>query len=246
MTILAWQRGGIDRGCSVVLLHTWASDGTRDWEATGVAAALAKAGIVSFVPDLPGHGESADILVPPDADPARWAAHACLVDLERMGVGRCSVVGYADGGPVAGHLAVRAPERIDRLVLIGCDDIVEVPNAAEIAAALRDNGAPVWHPEAAELVALGRRDRRHHLPTLAQWVEHRRWPAAPRLGALRLPVLLAVGADDPRRDRAPRLAQLFHDARLVTVPGDHQSSLSSPELARQLVDFLAPGVRQGR
>ncbi len=244
MTILAWRQSGIDRGHSVVLLHTWGSDGVEDWDRSGVAAALANAEIVSFVPDLPGHGESADILIPPDADPARWAAHACLVDMDRMGITRFSVVGYGDGGPVAGHLAARAPDRVERLVLIGCDDVVEVPFAAEIAAALRDPTASMWHPEAAELVARGRRDRRHHLPTLAQWIEQRTWPAAPRLGALRTPVLLAVGTEDPRRDRAPRLAQLFHDARLVAVPGDHQTSLSCPELARHLVEFLTSGVRQ--
>lgn len=239
MTILAWQRGGLQTSPAVVLVHTWASDGTTDWDRTGVAATLARAGLSPLAPDLPGHAESADVLIPPDVDPARWTAHACLADLDRMMIGRCAVVAYADGGPVAGHLAVRAPDRIDRLVLIGCDDIVEVPHAEEIAAALRDLDATVWHPEAAALVARARADRRHHLPTLAQWIERRCWPAAPRLGALRLPVLLAVGTRDPHRNRVPRLAQLFHDARLVTVPGDHRTALSSAELASQVADFLA-------
>ncbi|MGH8884087.1 MAG: alpha/beta fold hydrolase [Egibacteraceae bacterium] len=236
MTILAWQRGG--DGPSVVAVHTWASDGTADWDRTGIAAALTKAGLSVLAPDLPGHAESADVLVPPDAEPARWTAHACLADLDRIGVDTVAVMAYADGGPVAGHLVASAPDRVDRLVLIGCDDVVEVPHAAEIAAALSDPGATVWHPEAAEIVARARIDRRHHLPTLAQWIERRRWPAAPRLGALRLPVLLAVGARDPHRARAPRLGQLFHDARLVTVPGDQRGALSSPQLARQVTDFL--------
>jgi pimeloyl-ACP methyl ester carboxylesterase len=243
VTILAWQRGGGDRSCCVVLLHTWASDGTADWEQTGVAAALAQAWMSSFVPDLPGHGESSDILIPPETDPARWTAQACLTDLDRMGIRRFAVVGYADGGPVAAHLAARSPERIDRLVLIGCDD-AEMPHAHEAASALRDPATRVWNPGVAEIVARARRDRRHHLPTLAQWIERRRWPAAPRLSALRVPVLLAVSAEDPRRASLPRLAQLFHDARLVTVPDGSTSLLCSQELVRQLVDFLAPAVRQ--
>jgi pimeloyl-ACP methyl ester carboxylesterase len=236
VTILAWQRGG--NGPPVVLVHTWASDATADWDRTGLAAALAKAGLSVLAPDLPGHANSADILIPPDTEPARWAAHACLADLDRMGVDTFAVVAYADGGPVGGHLVATVPERVDRLVLIGCDDVVEVPHATEAATALRDPGATVWHPEAAELVAHARADRRHHLPTLTQWIERRQWPAAPRLGVLHLPVLLAVGTHDPHRIRAPRLGQLFHDARLVTVPGDQRSALSSKELASQVADFL--------
>jgi pimeloyl-ACP methyl ester carboxylesterase len=245
VTILAWQRGG--DGPSVVGVHTWASNGTADWDRTGIAAALIQAGLSVLVPDLPGHAASANVVVPSDAEPAKWTAHACLADLDRIGVDRFAVVAYADGGPVAGHLVVAAPTRVDRLVLIGCDDIVEIPHAAEIAAALRDPGATVWHPEAAEVVARARADRRSHLATLAQWIERRQWPAAPRLGALRLPVLLAVGARDPHRVRAPRLGKLFHDARLMTVPGDQRSALSSPQLARQVADFLAvtrAGIQQ--
>ncbi|MGH8930219.1 MAG: alpha/beta fold hydrolase [Egibacteraceae bacterium] len=244
MTILSWHRGGVDRGVAVVLVHTWGSDGIEDWDRTGVAQTLAQAGLAVVAPDLPGHGESADVLVPPEAEPAKWTAHACLHDLDRLGVRRCTIVGYAGGGPVAGHLATSDDERVrvEQLVLVGCDDLVEEPHTAEVAAALRHPGARVWHPEAAEIIAFARRDRRHELGTLAQWLERRRWPAAPRLGALRLPVLLAVGAADPHRLRAPRLAQLFHDARLVTVPGDHRGALSSPELGRHIADFVCGGM----
>ncbi|MEX0659529.1 MAG: hypothetical protein WD080_10385, partial [Egibacteraceae bacterium] len=81
-------------------------------------------------------------------------------------------------------------------------------------------------------------DRRHHLPTLATWAERAAWPAAPRLAALRIPALLGVGADDERREHAPRLAQLFHDARLVTVPGDRRSVLLADELLTTVTRFL--------
>jgi len=240
VTILAWQRGGTDGGPAVVLIHGWASDGLSDFERTGWVAGLGRAGLSVYVPDLPGHGESADILLPPDAEPAAWTASAVTADLDRLHVGNFAVCGYADGGTVAAHLAVRAPERVHRLVLVGSDDRVEVPYAEEIAGVLRDPAARLWHPAAAETVARARADRRHHLPTLAQWVERRRWPAAPRLGALRTPVMLAVGAQDERRERAPRLAQLFHDARLVTVPGDGRAALGAPELVSQVARFLVP------
>jgi pimeloyl-ACP methyl ester carboxylesterase len=237
MTILAWQRGGGHGGVAAVLLHDWASDGITDWQEHGWVAALERAGIPAFVPDLPGHAESADVLIPPDAEPAAWTAGAVVNDLERLRVDRFFVVGHRIGGLVGGHLAVRLPDRVPRLVLVGCDDQPLIPRAADVATALRDTASALWDPEASEAVSRARRDRRHYLPTLAQWAESATWPAAPRLGAMRTPVLLAVGRDDPRRERAPRLAALFHDGHLITAPGD-DGALASTELVTSVITFL--------
>lgn len=251
MTILAWQRAGSGAGPTVVLLHAWAADGARDWEATGWVERLAVDGFDVLVPDLPGHGESADVLLPPETESAGWTASVLANDLATLGVGPVQAVGNAEGRLVASHLAVRAaagdpgpqrpprPGEVQSLVLIGADDRNGVPPSTEIAAALRDPTSRVWHAEAAEAVALARSDRRHHLPTLALWASRAAWPAAARVGALRIPVLLCVGADDERRDRAPRLAQLFHDARLVTAPGDRRSVLVAGELLTTAARFLA-------
>jgi pimeloyl-ACP methyl ester carboxylesterase len=240
MTILAWQSGGDRTGPAVVLVHGFASDGPTDWAATGWVDALAAAGHAIWVPDLPGHGESADVLIPDGSEPAAWTARTILADLERLRVTSAAVAGYAEGCVTAGHLAAQDPGRITRLLLVGCDDRAAIPYGAELAEALRDPAARVWNPLVAEAVRAARRDRRHHLPTLAAWAERLAWPAAPRLGSLRTPVLLAVGsADADRRERAPRLAALFHDARVVTAPGDRRGSLTAPRLHRTAVDFLS-------
>lgn len=238
MTILAWQRGGGSSGPSIVLLHDWASDGVRDWQDSGWVAGLEAAGITAYVPDLPGHGESADVLIPPDAEPAGWTASAILNDLQRLRVEQFAIVGHVAGCLPAGHLAVRAPDNAYALVLIGCDDQPLIPRGREVASALRDTSAALWDPEAAGEVARARQDRRHHLPTLARWAEAAAWPAAPRLGALRTPVLLAVGRTDPRRNRAPRLAALFHDGHLITVPSEGREALVSPEIVRATASFV--------
>lgn len=240
MTILAWRRGGGHRGPGVVLLHDWASDGVKDWQDPGWVGALERAGVAAYVPDLPGHGESADVLIPPDAEPAAWTAGAISNDLERLAVDHFCVAGHRVGALVGGHLAVRNPDRVERLVLIGCDDQPLIARARDVATALRDSSSALWDPEASEAVAHARRDRRHHLPTLAHWADAAAWPAAPRLGAMRVPVLLAVGRDDPRRQRAPRLAALFHDGHLITAPGDGDA-LGSPELIASVTDFLQQG-----
>jgi pimeloyl-ACP methyl ester carboxylesterase len=237
MTILAWQEGGAPAGRAVLLLHAWASDGARDWDATGWVDAFGAAGRRVLVPDLPGHAGSADVLLPPDAQPAAWTASVILADLERLRVAELDAVGFAEGCVVAGHLAVRAPRQVGGLVLIAADDRA-TPHGTEIAGGLRSAAGRVWHPEAAERVAEARRDRRHHLPTLAQWAQEAAWPAVPRLGSLRTPVLLANGTDDELRERAPGIAQLLHDAHLATVPGAGRTALEAPELRRAAVDFL--------
>lgn len=250
MTVLAWQRAGGPDGPTVVLVHAWAADAVRDWESTGWVERLATAGFDVLVPDLPGHGESADVLLPPEAEPSSWTASVLGHDLTVLGASHVQVVGHGEGCLVAGHLAVRGatgdpgPPRpseavqVESLTLVNADDRNGIPQSSEIATALLDPGSRVWHPEAAEAVSRARTDRRHHLPTLALWAEQAAWPAAPRLGALHIPVLLAVSADDERRQRAPRLAQLFHDARLVTVPGDRSGALLAVELVTTAVAFL--------
>jgi pimeloyl-ACP methyl ester carboxylesterase len=246
MTLLAWQRAGTPATSrpAAVLIHGWAGHGTQ-WETAGWAAGLASAGFDVLVPDLPGHGASASVHIPDGASPAAWTAHALLADLDRLHVKQIAVVAYADACPVAGHVLVRAPEMVVRAVFIGCDDRVRHPQAAEAARALRDPNARVWQVEAAELVRPARADSRHDVRSLARWLEENAWPAAPRLGALKVPVLFAVGTEDSHRARAPRLAALFSDARLVTASGDDRTVLSAPALVDMVVTFLKDGV-QGR
>lgn len=246
MTVLAWQTAGERATSAVVLLHSWASDGPGDWAATGWVEALASAGHFVAVPDLPGHGESADVPLPAGREPAGWTAGALLADLQRLGIASAAVAGFAEGCLTASHLAVRDPDLVQRLILAGCDHRTAVPDGAAVAAALRDAGASVWNPDVAATVAKARRDRRHSTPTLAAWAEAMAWPAAPRLGSLRTPVLLAVGADDrPRRERIPRLAGLLHDGRVLTVPGGRRGALSSPRLHAAVLDFLGRAAPDG-
>lgn len=243
MSLLAWQRGGVAGGPAVVLVHSWGRDGPGEWQSTGWVTGLEAAGCALYVPDLPGHGASAALRVPGGAEPASWTAQAIVADLDRLGVGAFDVVAFADGGIIASHLAVRVYERVRRLVLVGCDDRRGLPPGPDTAAALRDPNARVWSTDVADAVALARRDRRHDLGTLADWVERAAWPAAPRLGSLRTPVLLVVGRDDPeRRERVPRLAGLLHDAHLVTVPGDHRGALGASESVRAAARFLGGGT----
>ena len=246
MTILAWQRGGFGGGPAVVLLHAWASDGANDFAiphadatpAAGWTGALTRAGYAVFAADLPGHGESADVTIPPNADPAGWTAGLIVQDLERLGVSSAGLVGHGIGGMVAGHMAARDAERFRPLVLLSCDDRVGLPGGPQIVALLRGQRGGLYDAEAVAVADRARQDPRHHPPTLADWVERAAWPAAPRLAALPTPVMLAVGTTDPTRHGAPRLAQLFRNATLVTVPGDERTMVATTELIDAVAAFF--------
>ncbi len=66
--------------------------------------------------DLRGHGRSA--LGNPPLTYARHEADVRAV-LDALGVARCAVFGFSDGGIVAYRLAAAAPERITRLATLG-------------------------------------------------------------------------------------------------------------------------------
>jgi len=242
VTALAWQRAGTPASATprpaAVLLHAWAGR-AKDWQDSGWTAGLARAGYDVLVPDLPGHAESAGVRVPDGLEPGAWTAGAILADLASLHVKHLAVIAFADACALAGHLAVRAPAAVVRVVLVSCDDREGLPQAREAAAALRDPRSRIWQVEVADLLRRARSDPRHDPEGLARWLASGAWPAAPRLGALETPVLVAVGTEDSHRPRAPRLAALFPDARLVTVPGDDVTVLAAPLLREAVVDFLS-------
>jgi esterase len=141
---LAYRSAGDDSGEPVVLIHAFASQSTSWAEVAGV---LARSGFRVIVPDLRGHGRSA------------WADTYALEDFEQDLIGlldalklrRVSLVGHSLGGHLALRLAMRLPDRIDRLVI----EAAPVPprdavDAAELQAL---QAKPAWWRSAQRLGA---------------------------------------------------------------------------------------------
>lgn len=76
---------------------------------------FAEAGFRCIAFDLPGFGES-----PMPADKITITGYATLVDelLEELGISAACIVGNSMGGFIAAELAIRFPERVERLVLV--------------------------------------------------------------------------------------------------------------------------------
>ena len=98
-------------GPPVVLLHGWPQ---HWWCWRGVIGPLAAAGLRVIAPDLRGSGWSD---APDHGYDKEQLASDLVALLDALGVGRTALVGHDWGGWVGQLVALRAPERVERLVL---------------------------------------------------------------------------------------------------------------------------------
>jgi lipase len=211
--------------------------------------------------DLRGHGHSG--WGPP------WNVEAHVADLietaDAAGVGRAAWVGFSFGGRLAAELAWRAPERVERLVLL--DPALDLPAAQALEAAeeerLDETYGSADEAIEAQLAAgnllstpreLLEEDMRQHLvaasagrlafrysksAAVAAWGEMAR-PAPP---VARVPTLLVLGERSyiPNAGRAERYrAELGEEFELRTVDSNHSVLWDAfEETATAVAGFLA-------
>lgn len=210
---LAWRTVG--SGPPLLLVNGYAATG-GDWDPQ-LLLRLAQA-FQLICPDNRGMGRSQL------GDPAGLTIDAMAQDLEllldALELERVSVAGWSMGGFVAQRLALRAPERVERLVLLASDPggAASVPPAPDAWARLLDHSgsareqasrlisvlfppavAPALDEQVGAIVALARSGL--SLETLAAqeatmtaWHLGEQPPVGEGLGAL--PVLVAHGSED--------------------------------------------------
>src|SRR5271165_973386 len=235
---------------SVVLLHGF-SGTRRAWD--GVIAALDGERYRPLALDLPGHGEEADA-----ERPITFAG--CVADVLARSPERFLLCGYSLGGRVALHVALAAPARVARLVLVsssaGISDDAERAQRRRADNALADElervpfedfierwrTQPLFASEPPEVGALARADQRRNRPDALAAVlrgigtgEMR--PLWGHLGELGMPVTVLVGERDARfRALGARMVELLPHAELVVLAGGHGLVLENP---RELAGALA-------
>jgi 3-oxoadipate enol-lactonase len=240
-------------GAPVVLVHGVGGD-SSNWD--GVASRLvAKFRIVKV--DLRGHGRSAPIRAPCTVEDL-----ACDVTdvLDALGVHACRLVGFSLGGQVAQSIALQAPDRVEKLVLISAvagRTESERAGAASRVKLLRDKGTAAiaesnrerWftdefrrrHPDKVEarVQQVLRSDPESYLHAFTVFATA---DLGARLDAIRAPTLIITGESDVAA--TPRMAQLMHDritnSELRVLPAlRHSLLVERPDLiADLLLDFL--------
>jgi 2-succinyl-6-hydroxy-2,4-cyclohexadiene-1-carboxylate synthase len=237
----------------VVLLHGF-SGTHRAWD--GVIAALDHERYLALALDLPGHGDAADAERPISFD-------GCVAHVLARSPERFTLCGYSLGGRVALHVALAAPERLERLVLVASSPGIE--DAHERARRRKDDRTladdlerlpfeefierwrtqPLFAAEPPEVGALARADQRRNRPDALAAVLRgigagEMQPLWMRLGELRMPVTIVVGARDGKFvELGRRMLALLSDAELIVLDGGHGLPLENP---RALASVLDDGV----
>ena len=209
--------------------------GARDQRASGDGPE-AHSGYSPVALDLRGHGFAEVVAAVLAAAPARFA-----------------LCGYSMGGRIALHVALAAPQRITRLVLIGAtagieDDAeraarrasdealaarIEQGTIEDFAATWRAQplfaGDPAWVAELAQADYL-RNDPRALAAVLRGLGTGAMEPLWDRLGELTMAVTLVAGERDAKfRALAERMAARMPGARIAVVPGTgHAVHLEAP------------------
>jgi 2-succinyl-6-hydroxy-2,4-cyclohexadiene-1-carboxylate synthase len=227
---------------SVVLLHGF-SGTHRAWD--GVVALLNQERYLSLALDLPGHGAAADAERP-------ITFPGCVSHVLAQSPERFVLCGYSQGGRIALHVALAAPERVRGLVLVSCspgiEDVAERAErrcadhrlADELESAPFDDfierwrAQPLFADEPPETSRLAREDqRRNHPDALAAALRGigtgEMEPLWRRLAELTMPVTVLVGARDEKfRVLGKRMAELLPNAELVIAAGGHGLALENP------------------
>ena len=232
----------------LVLLHGFTQTG-RSW--APVVAELGER-YRCFAPDLPGHGDAAE------RRPA--TVDAVCAYLAALRIERFTLCGYSMGGRLALAAALRHPQRVGRLVLIGATAGLAEPSEREarrradagLAARIEAIGLaafvdewgrqPLLASQPRGVAEAAREDRlRSSAPGLAAALRGMGTGAmAPlwgRLGELRMPVTLLAGEHDEKfRAIAERMAAALADGRVVIVPdAGHAAHLEAPHAVAEAI-----------
>ncbi len=234
---------------SVVLLHGF-SGTHRAWDL--VKARLEPERYLPLAIDLPGHGEYTSVR------PITFAG--CVEHVLASSPDRFALCGYSMGGRLALHVALAAPERVERLVLVSTTAGIDEPTeraqrrrSDERLARELEEGPfedfierwrtqPLFAGEPPEVGVLARADQRRNRPeSLAAVLRGTGTgtmaPLWPRLAELRMPVTVLAGERDAKfQALGQRMCELLPRSDAIVVAGGHGLPLESPAAVARAIE----------
>jgi pimeloyl-ACP methyl ester carboxylesterase len=193
-----------------------------------------------YVPERRGHGRTPDVDGP--ITYKNMAADTAAF-LDAAGTGAVHLVGWSDGAVVGMLVALRRPELVRKLVVMGQYFNLE-GEVPEFRALIDywDSEVPEALHEAYDRVSP---DGPEHFPVVLEKLM-RMWREEPdiahsELAGVHAPTLVMQGDDDiVEVEHSATLAATLPDAQLAVIPGaSHMAPLEKPNLVNQLIlDFL--------
>jgi len=193
-----------------------------------------------YVPERRGHGHTPDVAGPITHE---IMAADTAAFLDEAGTGSAHLVGWSDGAVVGMLVALRRPELVRKLVVIG--QYFNFDGQVPAFRAMLDQweySLPDGLREAYDLVSP---DGHEHFPMVMEKMM-RMWREEPdiafsELAGVRAPTLVMQGDDDiVEVEHSAALTATLPDAQLAVVPGaSHIAPMEKPDLVSRLIlDFL--------
>lgn len=239
---LVWREVG--QGRPVVLIHGFVSNALTNWIRYGHAKTIAAQGFRVIMPDLRGHGDSAQ---PHDA--AAYPPDVLAMDgaalVEHLGLTDYDLGGYSLGAHTSVRMVLRGA-RPRRLVVagMGLDGLEYLKTRDEVYETAFDLDRSVDKRSAAGKARIFMRQTGSDPVALrGVWRSSVRTDPAD-IAAISTPTLAVCGADDTdHRAGSERLAKLLEHGSFEEIPGNHMSAVANPALGRSIADWLAATSR---
>jgi pimeloyl-ACP methyl ester carboxylesterase len=196
-----------------------------------------------YVPERRGHGRTPDVEGPITYENM---AQDTIALMEALSIASAHLVGWSDGALVGLLVALRRPELVRKLVLIGQNVNAEGARPEQIAL-LESMTQETFSPMLQQMYGSVSPDGPDHFGVVFDKMK-RLWGRDPgiALGELErvtAPTLVLLGDDDlPSIEHAAAMQRALPNSQLGVVPGtSHALPLEKPEVVNRLIlDFLGP------
>lgn len=228
-------------GEPILLIHGFASNVATNWVEPGWVRTLTSAGRRVVAYDNRGHGQSDKLY-----DPERYGAPEMAEDarrlLDHLGIERVDVLGYSMGARIAAFLVFAHPERVRSIIFggLGIHMVRGMVGSGPLAKALEAPRREDVTNDTARSFRIFAEQTKSDLRALAACMRGPREKVPrERLGAIEVPVLVAVGSQDVIGGSGAALAELIPGAQFLEITGrDHMKAVGDSQFKKGVLDFL--------
>ncbi len=228
-------------GEPILLIHGFASSKEANWVGPSWLGTLTRACRRVIALDNRGHGASGKLYDPVDYHTGKMAEDARAL-LDHLHIERADVMGYSMGARITAFLTLAHPQRVRSAVLGGLGihlvDGVGLPES--IADALEAPSLDDVSDRQGRTFRAFAEQTRSDLRALAACIRgSRQVLSRQEIGAIGIPVLVAIGTKDDVAGSAKALAALIPGAEALDIPDrDHMLAVGDKVYKAGVLAFL--------